>query len=69
MRTKFAGTYTIKPKNLKRNYSFKIYFGANNLYTLTNYSGLDPAGYTDGVDYFNVYPLARSYFFGIQFML
>ncbi|MFW5700952.1 MAG: TonB-dependent receptor plug domain-containing protein [Cyclobacteriaceae bacterium] len=44
----------------------RIYLSANNLLTFTNYSGLDPAYDYYGIDYFNVYPLTRSFVFGIK---
>jgi TonB-dependent starch-binding outer membrane protein SusC len=46
--------------------SMRLYLSANNLFTLTNFSGFDPAYDYSGIDYFNVYPLARSFVFGIQ---
>jgi hypothetical protein len=57
---------------------FRIFANANNLYTLTKYSGYDPeigetdpdnSGTTDplsaGIDY-GFYPVPRSYTFGVQ---
>lgn len=56
--------------------NLRLYVGAQNLFTLTKYQGYNPdiagGGYTGGglgargVDY-SVYPLNRSYHFGLQF--
>jgi len=62
-------SYTLKPKKIFWGNSMNFYLSANNLFTITKFTGLDPAGYSDGVDFFNVYPLARSYVFGIRLML
>lgn len=62
-------SYTLRPKNLKWGDNMKIYLSSNNLFTITKYSGFDPAGYSDGIDFFNVYPLARSFVFGIRLTL
>lgn len=50
--------------------AFRIYFNANNLYTFTRYSGLDPEvgsknPLLSAVD-IGFYPIPRSYFMGIQ---
>ncbi len=48
----------------------RIYFISNNLFTFTNYTGLDPeisaTGLDFGVDKFNVYPRTRTFAFGIN---
>lgn len=49
----------------------RLYFTANNIACLTNYSGFDPevstmrSGITPGVD-FGAYPLSRSFIFGLN---
>ena len=52
--------------------SFRIYFQAVNLFTLTKYSGLDPElGGNDlafGIDYGN-YPNAKQFLFGLSLTL
>jgi hypothetical protein len=53
--------------------NFKIYVSAQNLLTVTNYSGYDPevgnrtpnSSLTNGIDY-AVYPQPKSYNIGIQ---
>jgi hypothetical protein len=65
--------YTI-PQNLTQKIlisKLRIYFSANNLFTLTNYSGLDPEiGATAGAASIGIdrglYPQAKSYMFGIN---
>ena len=42
----------------------RIYASANNLFTITNYSGIDPA--TIGIDIFNIYPKSRSVSLGVN---
>lgn len=53
--------------------SLRLYAGAANLFTVTNYSGSDPAPNVSnnetGIDEFNVYPLARTYYFGLKLIL
>ncbi|SFU56353.1 TonB-linked outer membrane protein, SusC/RagA family [Pustulibacterium marinum] len=43
--------------------SLKLYASAQNLWTLTNYSGFDPEVNTDGIDN-NIYPVTQSFTFG-----
>ena len=49
---------------------FRLYFTSNNLYTFTNYTGLDPESTYDGLDFgldlYNVYPKTRTYTLGLQ---
>lgn len=74
------GSY-MKIDNLSIGYTFdvskinwlsklRIYVVSNNLYTLTNYSGLDPeisySGLDFGVDKFDTYPKTRTFAFGIN---
>ncbi len=48
----------------------RVYVTSNNLFTITNYSGLDPevsySGLSFGVENYNVYPRVRSFLFGVQ---
>lgn len=49
---------------------FTIFASANNIFTLTNYTGIDPEttmdGLAYGIDQYNVYPKTRSITFGIK---
>jgi iron complex outermembrane receptor protein len=60
--------YNLKPKFMGIEGNIKLYAGANNLFTLTRYKGLDPAFDFNaaGNDNFNVYPLARSFVVGVK---
>jgi len=62
--------YTFNTSNVKWLQRLRIYFTANNLFTLTNYSGIDPEisydGLSFGLDNFDVYPKTRSYTFGLN---
>lgn len=53
--------------------SFRIYGGANNLFIITKYKGVDPeidmAGQTPGIDYRNFYPKTRTFMFGLNMSL
>lgn len=62
-------SYTYTCNKMKNSGQLKIYASAGNLLTITDYSGYDPAGSGDGVDYFNVYPLARTYTLGLRLNL
>ena len=59
--------YTFKFKKIR---SFRIYGGANNLFIITKYKGVDPeidmAGQTPGIDNRNFYPKTRSLTFGVN---
>jgi TonB-linked SusC/RagA family outer membrane protein len=59
--------YTL-PQNLLKGVKPRIYLTAQNLFTITNYSGMDPeVGLNNyGVDT-GMYPLSRVYMFGIDF--
>jgi len=58
----------VKSKWIK---GLRVYFTANNLYTFTKYSGVDPEasykGLSFGLDQYNTYPKTRSYTFGINY--
>ncbi|WP_442589315.1 SusC/RagA family TonB-linked outer membrane protein [Pedobacter sp. AW31-3R] len=59
--------------NIKGTRSFRIYGGANNLFIITKYKGVDPeidmAGQTPGIDYRNFYPKTRTFMFGLSMSL
>ncbi len=57
-------SYTIKCKKIS-SADFRIFVSAGNLFTFTDFTGYDPAGDSDGVDYFDVYPLAKTYTLGV----
>lgn len=64
--------YNIPVSNLEWMKKARIYFTVNNLFTLTDYTGMDPeVKYDDndlvvGLDQYNVYPKTRSYVFGLN---
>lgn len=54
----------------KQNYHLRFYVAANNLFIITNYTGIDPeismSGQTPGIDYRNFYPKTRSFIAGLN---
>lgn len=50
--------------------NLRVYATGNNLFTITNYSGIDPeinqGGVSPGIDYNNFYPKTRTVMFGIN---
>jgi TonB-dependent starch-binding outer membrane protein SusC len=50
--------------------NLRVYATANNLFTITNYSGIDPeinqGGVSPGIDYNNFYPKTRTVMFGVN---
>ena len=62
--------YTFDVDKVKWLSKFRVYFVANNLYTFTKYSGLDPevSNYfiAPGIDNRDKYPTIRSYTFGLS---
>lgn len=50
--------------------NLRMYATANNLFTITNYSGIDPeinqGGVSPGIDYNNFYPKTRTIMFGVN---
>ncbi len=62
--------YTINIKDVDWISSVRLSFNSNNLYTFTNYSGVDPElnynGLSFGLDQYNVYPKTRTYTFGLN---
>lgn len=61
--------YNIKGIN-KYVKSLRVYAAANNLFVITNYTGVDPevnqGGIAPGVDYNNFYPKTRTFLFGVN---
>lgn len=53
--------------------NIRFYFAMNNVFTITNYSGIDPeinfSGLSFGLDQYNIYPKTRTLTFGINFTL
>lgn len=53
-----------------QNYHLRVYTSVNNLFVITNYSGIDPeinmSGQTPGIDYRNFYPKTRSFILGLN---
>jgi len=51
----------------------RVYLASNNVFTLTNYSGIDPeinySGLSFGLDQYNVYPKTRTFTFGVNVSL
>ncbi|MCX2493859.1 TonB-dependent receptor [Pedobacter sp. PF22-3] len=60
--------YTIRPKNPSIK-AIRLYVTANNLFVITNYTGIDPeiniGGLTPGIDNNNYYPKTRTFSFGV----
>ena len=61
--------YTIKPKTPTIK-AIRLYVTANNLFVITNYTGIDPeisiGGLTPGIDNNNYYPKTRTFSFGVS---
>lgn len=51
----------------------RVYITANNLFTITDYTGIDPeinqGGVAPGIDYNNFYPKTRTFLFGVSVSL
>lgn len=62
--------YTFNTAKIDWLKNLRIYLTSNNLFTITNYSGIDPEmgydGLSFGLDQYNVYPKVRSFLFGIN---
>lgn len=69
----------IRMDNLSVGYNFRningisnlrLYFASNNVFTITNYTGIDPeisfTGLSFGLDQFNVYPRTRTFTLGLN---
>jgi len=65
-----ALSYTFDPKKIKWASNITLFASANNVLTITGYSGVDPEttinGLAYGIDQYNVYPKTRSYTFGLK---
>lgn len=63
--------YTFKTENLRHISSARVYLSSQNLFTITNYSGVDPEvsldGLAPGIDNRNYYPKTRSFLLGVNF--
>ncbi|MDD3743465.1 MAG: SusC/RagA family TonB-linked outer membrane protein, partial [Lentimicrobiaceae bacterium] len=62
--------YNVDVKKVEWLSKLRVYVVANNLITITGYSGVDPETYIDGLSYgidqYNVYPKTRTLTFGIN---
>ena len=69
--------YTFKTGNWKMVDKLRVYAAANNVFTLTNYSGIDPEINFDGgdkdkgevhfgIDQYNIYPKTRTFTLGLN---
>ncbi len=56
--------YNFDTSNQKWLGKARLFAAANNLFTITNYKGIDPSAI--GVDLFNVYPKSRSFTIGLN---
>ncbi len=77
-----SGNY-VRMDNATLSYTFKkvangisnlrVYVTGNNLFTITNYSGIDPeinqGGIAPGIDYNNFFPKTRTFLFGVNLTL
>ncbi len=58
---------------LKKVTNLRVYVAANNVYTLTDYTGIDPeidaTGRSFGLDQYNVYPKTRTFLVGLNLTL
>ncbi|MBD0278332.1 MAG: TonB-dependent receptor [Flavisolibacter sp.] len=58
------------PKPVQYVSNIRVYTTVNNLFTITNYSGIDPeinqGGVAPGIDYNNFYPKTRTFLFGLN---
>jgi TonB-linked SusC/RagA family outer membrane protein len=65
--------YTLKPKNDKVLKSARLYVSGLNLFTFTEYLGIDPEvdyiGLTPGIDYAGRYPTVRTFTLGVKINL
>ena len=62
--------YNIPVKNIS---NLRVYVASNNLFTLTDYTGVDPeisaTGRSFGLDQYNVYPKTRTFILGVNITL
>lgn len=65
-----ALSYTFDLEGVSWMKDLNLFISANNLLTITGYSGIDPETKIDGLDFgidlFSVYPKTRSYTFGLR---
>jgi len=63
-----SGGYTFIPQCKKWKGKLRVYLAVYNVFTITGYSGLDPAFNfnSPGLDYFNTYPSNHVYTLGIN---
>ena len=65
-----ALSYNVNAASIKWLSNLKFSVAGNNLFVLTNYSGIDPEtsidGLNFGIDQYNTYPKTRSITFGIN---
>lgn len=65
----FAASYRFNLTEIDWIQDLRLSVSGNNLFTLTNYSGIDPetsvSGLAYGIDQYNVYPKARTLTFGL----
>jgi len=62
--------YTFDTENINWISKCRVYVTSNNLFTITNYKGIDPevnySGLSFGLDQYNVYPKTRTFTFGVN---
>ena len=62
--------YNIPTSSISFIQKFRVYFSSNNVFTLTNYTGIDPEvsydGLSFGLDQYNVYPKTKTFTFGVN---
>ncbi len=60
-------------RNIPGFQNIRVYFASNNVFTITDYTGIDPeinfTGLSFGMDQFNVYPKTRTFTFGVDVTL
>jgi len=63
-------SYDFNVAKLKWISKFNLFIAANNVFTITGYTGVDPEtninGLSFGIDQYNVYPKTRSVTFGLK---
>jgi TonB-linked SusC/RagA family outer membrane protein len=63
-------SYDFNVSKIKWLSKFSLFLAANNVFTITGYSGVDPetniVGLSFGIDQYNVYPKTRSYTLGLK---
>jgi TonB-dependent starch-binding outer membrane protein SusC len=63
-------SYDFNVSKIKWISKFSLFLAANNVFTITGYTGVDPEtsinGLSFGIDQFNIYPKTRSYTIGLK---